>query len=289
LRTIIPLLLAISAGALFGEELLLCGGAEVYLVRAGETEKLWTWRAKDHPELPPEIAKKFATTDDCRPVDGGKKVLVSSSSGAVALVERPSGKVLWYAQVPNAHGVEMLPHGKIVAASSTSAAGNRLLLFDKDRPDEVLWREELHSAHGVVWDAKRECLWALGYDELRKYALVNGGSEKPSLSLEAKFSLPDTDGHDLSSVPGTDELVVSAEHHVYVFSRNSEVFRLHPELGERAHVKGVNIHPDSGRTVFVQAEGKNWWAENLHFLSPDGSVAFPGATLYRPRWLNAPR
>jgi hypothetical protein len=282
-------------GAVFSsDELLVCGWDEVFSfdVRAAETgrfEKLWSWRAKERSDLPEAFRTKFGSTDDCRPIDKGRKVLISSSGGACALVEKPSGKVLWYAAVPNAHGVEWLPKGRIVCAASTHAKGNKLMLFDKDRPDVVIWDDALHSAHGVVWDAKRERLWAIGFKELRCYALKDWNSKTPSLALEKTHPLPDEDGHDLSAVPGSNDLILTTHHHTYLFDRETREFRLHPELKDKLRVKGISIHPSTGRLVYVQAQEKNWWNSQLEFLGPAGLIRLPAEKLYRPRWVESAR
>src|ERR1700722_11340329 len=67
--------------------LLLCGMDEVFAIdpssaETGCIEKLWSWRAKDHAELPETVRDRFGTTDECKPVDGGKEILISSSGGA---------------------------------------------------------------------------------------------------------------------------------------------------------------------------------------------------------------
>src|SRR5688572_23941843 len=101
-------------------DLIVCGADEVFILdlQGSAPEKVWSWRAADRPELPEPFRKKFGSTDECKPVDGGRKILIASSGGAVALVERSSGKVLFYAAVPNAHSVELLPGNRAVAASS---------------------------------------------------------------------------------------------------------------------------------------------------------------------------
>jgi hypothetical protein len=143
--------------------LILCGMDEVFSIdpsaaETGSIKKLWSWRAKDHGELPETVRGSFGTTDECKPVDAGKKILISSSGGACALVERPSGRVLWHARVPNAHSLELLPHGRVAVASSVGGAGNRLLLFDLAHSDYPIWETPLRSAHGVVWDEERQRL-----------------------------------------------------------------------------------------------------------------------------------
>jgi hypothetical protein len=61
------------------------------------TNKIWSWRGVDRPELPPDLRDKFKSTDECKPVEGGAKILITSSGGGVALVERSSGKALFHA------------------------------------------------------------------------------------------------------------------------------------------------------------------------------------------------
>jgi len=272
------------------EQLILCGWDEVFILdlaqaEKGKIEKLWSWRGADRKELPESLRNAFRTTDDCKPVDGGRKILISSSSGGCALVQRPSGRVLWYALVPNAHSLELLPQNRVIAASSLSPTGNRLMLYDLARPDQVLWDGPLPSAHGVVWDADRQVLWALGLKELRCYERKDWTTDKPSLAMKASYPLPDEDGHDLQAVPGTKDLVVTTGRHVYLFDRGELRFRLHPALADMAMVKCVSIHPVSRRTAFVQASGKEWWNDTIGLLSPPGQLTLPGQRLYKVRWL----
>ena len=273
--------------------LILCGMDEVFSIdpsaaETGSIKKLWSWRAKDHDELPETVRGSFGTTDECKPVDAGKKILIASSGGACVLVERPSGRVLWHARVPNAHSLELLPRARIAVASSVSATGNRLLLFDLAHSDHPVWETPLPSAHGVVWDEERQRLWALGFQELRCYRLTDWEGEKPSLTLQSSHPVPEEDAHDLQPVPRSRDLTVSTAHHVYLFDREKSEFRLHPDLGEKANVKCVSIHPLSGRIVFLQGRGETWWSNALGFLSPSGEAALPGEYLYKARWLTEP-
>src|SRR5687767_4408956 len=98
-----PMIRPLLAALLFalpatGEErAVVCGAAEVYQidVAAEKPVKLWSWRARDCAEIPEKLKGAFNTTDDCKPLEGGKKLLVSSSGGGCALLELPSGKALW--------------------------------------------------------------------------------------------------------------------------------------------------------------------------------------------------
>ncbi len=272
------------------ESLLLCGAETVFEIDTATAEngtisKTWVWDARECHELPDALRGTFKTTDDCKSVDGGARVLICSSSGGCALVERPAGKVLWYAQVPNAHSLEFLPRERIVVASSVSENGNRLVLFDVARSNQPLGDTPLPSAHGVVWDAGRQLLWALGLDELRCYELRDWHSEQPSLAMKASYPLPDADGHDLQPIPGSDDLAVTTGRHVYLFSRDKRAFRPHPGLADQEQVKSMSVDPGTGRTAFVQAT-ESWWSDRLGLLSPAGRIQLPGERLYKARWLS---
>lgn len=289
------LALSLSSASLSAEpperaSLLVCGMDEVFLIHATAAEKsplqkIWSWRAKDHEELPEAVRKTFATTDECKPIEGGKKILISSSSGGCALVERPGGKVLWHARVANAHSIELLPLARVVVAASVSAAGNRLLVFDLAKSNEPLCETPLPSAHGIVWDEARHCLWALGFSELRRYELKDWEGISPSLALVAAHALPDEDGHDLQAVPGSRDLVLSTDHHVYLFDRDQPSFRLHPQLGETPRVKCVSMHPATRRVAFIHGSDKAWWSSTIGLLAPEGEVRLGTERVYKARWL----
>jgi hypothetical protein len=59
-----------------------CGLNEVLLIQdpanqSGAGKQLWSWRAQGHEELPAALPGSFGTTDDCQPVEGGARVLLS--------------------------------------------------------------------------------------------------------------------------------------------------------------------------------------------------------------------
>ena len=58
----------------------------------------------------------------------------------------------------------------------------------------------------------------------------------------------------------------------------------HPEVADNAGVKSINHHRRSGHNAYVQMEGKNWWAERIHFLRPAGSLDVAGEHFYNARW-----
>jgi hypothetical protein len=292
--TCLALLMAVATAPAFGADaLLLCGFEEVFAVSpetlaAGKLEKLWVWKAKDRSELPAAVAGRFGTTDDCKPVRNGRQILITSSGGGCALVDYPTGAVSWFAVVPNAHSIELLPNDRVVVAASTAPKGNRLSLFDLSRSETPLWETELHSAHGAVWDEARQSLWALGFAELRRYSLVDWDSKTPTLKLEQAYPLPDEGGHDLLAVPNSADLLITTHETVSLFDREAGTFRPHPALGDRAHVKSVAIHPTTAQTYFVQADRPEWWSRSLQSLTAPTRLPVEGERLYKVRWLLAP-
>src|SRR5688572_10060064 len=195
-------------------ELAVCGWDEVFILALGAGpaptyRKAWSWRAADSPEIPADMHSLFRTTDDCKPVDGGRRILISSSGGGVALVDRETRRAPFVARVTNAHSIEMLPGGRIAAAASVSAAGtgNRLVIFDAADGRELA-SDELRSGHGVVWDDARRLLWALGGDVLRAYT-IGPGAGPIRLDKTFEIALPDEGGHDLVAIPASSRLFVS--------------------------------------------------------------------------------
>lgn len=272
-------------------ELAVCGADEVFILASGANgdiapRKTWSWRAKECAEIPKPLQRKFQTTDDCKPVDGGRKILISSSSGAIALIDRQTRRALFHAEVVNAHSVEMLPGGRIAAAasSSTSPLGNRVILFDLATGKELA-ADALAAAHGVVWDAKRELLWALGHDHLRAYRLTEKTGGTCDLKMEFQAKLPAASGHDLTPASTESQLFLSTANRCWHFDRDTRKFSEHNVLGKAAAVKSYSIHPPTGRIAYIQAEGDDWWAERIHFLNPDGVLHLPKERLYKARWL----
>jgi hypothetical protein len=268
-----------------------CGGPQVLTLTvrfAGDSAEIVNrtdWEASKSEGMPAEMVPKFKTTDDCKPIDEGTRLLVTSSSNGLAIVERATGKTEFYATVANAHSAEVLPGGRVVAAASTSPTGNRLIVFDRAHSDVELFSAPLVSAHGTHWVESERTLWALGLLELQAYELVDWDSAKPSLKLRETFKLPSRGGHDLSPVPGTSAFVVTTEHDALIFDRKTGQFTRHPDIGSLVNVKSVTIHPATGRTAFTLADPPDWWTYIVRFLGPTATLKFPNDRLYKVRWV----
>jgi hypothetical protein len=220
-------------------------------------------------------------------VDGGKRVLITASSDGIALVDRATRKVEFYGSAGGAHSAEMLPGGRLAVAASTSKSplANRLVVFDLKRSAQPLFDTELVSGHGVVWDAGRQVLWALGLNTLRTYKLLAWDTATPRLVKESEYALPDTSGHDLMAVPGTNLLSISTHHHAWLFDRGKKTFARHPQLADFENVKSIHVHPGSGEIVWTMADKGFWWTATLRFLNPATTIERTGERLYKARWV----
>ncbi|NUN04063.1 MAG: hypothetical protein HUU41_23395 [Bryobacteraceae bacterium] len=281
------LLLAVSFAAVAEpqtHDLLVCGWDEVYILNPATGRKSFSWKAAERPELPARYKDKFRTTDECKLVEGGR-ILITASSDGVALAERRTGRTTFWGICANAHSADLLPGERIaVACSVREAGGNRLALFDARTPEKELFSTELYSGHGAVWDETRKLLWALGYGELRAYALSDWETPRPSLKLVNSYKLPSGGGHELS--PGGDShLVVSGSRDVWLFDRDNREFKPHPQLAEMHGIKSASVEPESGRVAFTQAEPPHWWTSKIQFRNPEGVLTREGERLYKVRWV----
>lgn len=282
--------LTLAAGVVAANrELLVSGGEEVYILDLSQPSKpikVFSWRAAEHPEVPAALHRQFHTTDDCKMVRN-RQVLITSSSGGVALVERPSGRALFWAHVANAHSAELLPGNRIVVAASVhDQGGNRLVLFDTAEPDQEINSVPLHSAHGVVWDERRQVLWALGGEALETYTLSGWNSNTPALKKTGEWKLPIAGGHELSPADERGQyLLVSARDGVWLFDCQRKSFTLHPVFGKIYDLKSASLHPETGQWAYTVADPPDWWTTTIRFSSPTATIVRTGERLYKVRWV----
>lgn len=267
-------------------EIIVCGDDNVIVIDKKASEKnnvkiVWHWKASDVKDLPAAFQKYMGTTDDCKPVDNNRKILITSSGGGVVLTDRKTKKSLFFAHVPNAHSAELLPGNIIVVALSTATGGNCLKLFDISKPEKALYSDSLYSGHGAVWIKERKSLFALGYNELRQYSLKNRESDKPGLMLEKSWKLPDDGGHDLSRV-SEDKLLLTTTNNVWEFDIDKEQFSAFEMLKEVKNVKSVNYNESTGELVYTKGE-ISWWTHNIYMKNPDKTITLPDINLYKVR------
>lgn len=272
--------------AFAADRLLLCGGPQVREVEiephgdSGRFNLVWHWRPEESRGIPSAFLPKLATVDDCKPSAEGKEILVSSSNGGVAIVSYPQGEALFYAAVPNAHSITALPHNLVVAASSVTKDGNRLILFKREHSDHPIFSLLLEGAHGVTWDDRRNVLWALGDKELLRLTLSNSNQE---LTVEKRYEIEHAGGHDLVLSKDGRTLFVTTSSKALVFDIETEKFSLYQPLAGLQNVKSITFHPETGRMAYTLADPRVWWTYTVRFQNPSATIPLDAET-YKVRW-----
>ena len=270
--------------------LAVCGGKEVKIIDmksslGDNVTEVWSWSVEDQTQgLPAEYAEYLTPLDECKFVDGNKKLLLTSSSSAVVLLDIKSKACEFYARTPMAHSADLLPNNRIAVALSTNKKGNSLEIYDISQPEKVLWRDSLYSGHGAVWHAERESLYALGYDVLREYKLKDWQSNTPSLELAASWPLPIKSGHDLVKIDA-EHMLVSGHEGVRWFNVESGEFSPFEPLKDTHNVKSVNYSRKLNRLIYTKGE-VSWWTHNIYQQNPDKTITIDSLNIYkvRPAW-----
>jgi len=266
---------------------MVCGDSKILLVDYIESNDtnpkiIWEWDAHNDTALPALYRTTlFDTVDDCKSTDNGKEILVSSSSGAVAIIDTESKRAKFYTKVPNGHSIELLPDNRLIAASSLSTEGNKLMLFDITKSDsKPIFTVTLESAHGVVWDGKRSSLYALGYNVSQEYKMTSADV----LRLNKQWIIKGIDGHDLQMVPGGDALFVTEETGAWKFNLTDYTFGKIQGFPDAANIKSLG--QDNSFQYIYTIEEESYWTYHVRFFNPIRVFTFPTLHVYKARWFN---
>lgn len=275
-------------------ELIVTGGEEVSIVLVMPDEKtqtikrstdvVWSWKSIDRKEMNDRAKALFKMISECKPLDHGRRFLITAKEGGVAVVNRQTKRVEFYAQLQvRAYSGDLLPDNRIVIVGTNDKEGT-VLIYDLGNPDAPVFKDTLPSAHGAYWDKDAKILWALGWKELRAYTLLNWSTRKPELELLQSFPLAGKDGHDIAPIPGTTELYLTMDDGVWLFDTKTKRFKQHPIIGTHKHIKSVSVHPESKMIAYVQPQGDIWWTNKVSLLGESDDLLFPTAKVYKARW-----
>ncbi|MGW5703023.1 DUF6528 family protein [Amycolatopsis japonica] len=259
-----------------------------------ERKVSWAWAPNAANGLA-DLAGSWSNPSDAKLAErGGEKYLLTSASGGfAAVVPYPAGdRAYWAANVggpANPHSIELLPDGNVAVAASTGG-WVRVYTASQGQRSTTYAEYRLVGAHGVVWDAGRNVLWALGTDALVALS-VGGTPAAPVLTEQRSVPVPTKGGHDLQPVPNRPDLLwVTTEAGVYQFSKTGGAFTQRyagaREI-DRPHVKSVSTNPRTGQilTASVQ-EGHlcTWCTDTVRLAFPRAELALHGAWIYKARW-----
>lgn len=213
-------------------------------------------------------------------------VVLHTADYTPSIVEYRSQRILWCApEVAGAgvHSIEMLPSGNVVTACTTDGmvrifnSANGVKSGESVRYTSYY---DLPGAHGVLWDPKYECLWALGTEDLIAYRVkdLQDGTQALELIPERCVKLPGISrgGHDLSA-----DLTDSR----YLWITSSKVLRFDKETGtfSEQYENSLTLNQDGvkgfGNNLnrhyfFTRAKGDgawtakgnpNWTTDTIHY------------------------
>lgn len=253
----------------------------VILDSAEKDGYIWQWSAKSDSPKVASLDGFFGNPSDVRVKKDGKIIMICSG-GAFAKVDIASCKAEYAGVCPSAnpHSIEELPDGRIATASSDGASvmiiDPRKFKFEsaKQPKRKVL---NLESAHGVVWDAKRQSLWAIGSTAIVEMAYIPA---EMGVKEKGRYDFVSAGcgkwGHDL--LLGEDGLVYFTTHDtVSVFDPVSRSFKV---LDKATAVKSISF--SSHGKLRCQARVK-WWTDTI--TVDDKVIVRPGAKFYKARFL----
>ena len=284
---IIVTLLCAGCTSVKKEWMAVCGDGIVRIIDMAESDstdikEVWRWD-KDDPQvnLPKGYDMLMRNLDECKFVDNNTKMLLTASGDGMMLLDIKTKDILCYAHVPMAHSADLLPNNRIAVALSTHKQGNALEIYDIDTPEKVVFRDSLYSGHGVVWNEKRQRLYALGYKELREYELMDWNTDQPSLKQVKMWEIPMESGHDLSPVDDN-RMLVSPHEGAMWFDIDKEEFSPFEPLRDVENVKSVNYNPETQKLVYTKAE-ISWWTHHIYQENPNKVVTMDSLKVYKVR------
>lgn len=241
---------------------------------------VWQWGARDEGSgIPTDVQGRFWQVDEAKLRDGGNTLLVSSSGAAWAEVDVATKKARRCGIAgDNTHSIEKLPDNTLVLAHSTSY--NQLQLVWGEGTDLTYKNVySIYSAHGVEWDVKRNCLWALGYTNLVQLAY----DPTAKTLTELKRWTFNPSGHDMR-LCSDGKIYFTNWYTVWEFDPDKDT---EPKARFReTDVKG--FHTDATYGDVYQVASGNYWNDHVTVRpvsGPSFGVYPQGATkMYKVHW-----
>ncbi len=278
-------------------EMIACGGREVFIfeipespddvnpAKPQEPKKVWKWTAAKAVGLPDRLRGNFAVTNECKPVDGGRRFFITAKEGGVALVNRSTRRVEWYTKLhTRPYSADILPGNRIVVVGGKHQKDGIIAIYDRFNTGDPLWKEILPHGHAVYWDNERKTVWALGWDEIHAYKLENWESRQPSLKIAKRYQVPGDGCHDLAPIPGSPDMLVTLHQGVWIFDRDRGELKRHPFMGHLEHVKSIGFHPNTKELAYTMAQEVNWWTTKVEFTGKRRDITLPTDRVYKVRW-----
>ncbi|KAF4456347.1 hypothetical protein F53441_1506 [Fusarium austroafricanum] len=287
----------------------------------------WNWTNADfvNQTIPDELKsclKKGGSLTDAKWANNGGSILSIYANAVVMINHYPEdkskdknitfGMCLDTHDLGGTHGIELVPDGKLAIATTSPSENGTIKVVNvslgttSPYPDYLQELDGLPAVHNLVWDQTANSLWADGNFSTAPSKVHIIGPPK-TLDDEWPDSTPWWDGgHDITPVPNKRQLLITSDLDLHLFDISSETFQngtevlkgpwfkgfepvsSHKDQLPRADIKSSSLH-ESGGTLYVQADWKDYYSKQVNYLSPGSKVSnitFP-QNLYRSRWFSA--
>ena len=252
--------------------------------QAGAPAWSWEWKASRDPGIAKGDVRYFNAPSDCKV--NGNALLIIASCGNFAEVSLETGRAVCYGHIGgNPHSITRLP-GKGMFATASSVSHSVTIVCTAENPFKPELQPKkaypLTAAHGVEWDAKRNCLWALGHTNLVRYAWNAAQFE---LKAERSYDFRPVgggSGHDLAP-DGEGGYFVTTGKCLVHFNPDAGGFRLVERLKD---IKAYS--PDATWGNAYTTVRTVWWTDRIIVKKGDEERVigpYPGAKFYKARWM----
>lgn len=286
--------ISVAAGSEGGDtRLVFSSDSMVYIVAPGEADAsfndvvLWSLNAKKWPADTLGVnPKRLTHIDECKPIDGGRQLMLTSSYDWAAIVDVESKLPRFFANdCRNAHSIELIPGGMVAVACSDK--GDQVRLYTDSYPARLLDIADMPLAHGVVWIGERNRLYAIGNDCLVVFEIADGSK----LHRIQTIRLPTEHAHDLSAID-SDNLLVSGIKS-FLYNLDSQTWSSLPIFVNSTSIKSVNYNRQTRELWYTDAtdtEAEVKWrcdrichASSPEASAPDQTIYLDGRTAYKVR------
>lgn len=259
-------------------KLIIAGGTRVRIISEAEARQVgdykaglqWEWNAATAASTLGQASNRMDHIDDAKLVDGGAKLLITSSYGWCVLLDVASKSVdFWATGLTNAHSAALLPGGYIAVACSDGFVA----LYDRSRSNVQLAKVVLESAHGVVWNETKQRLYAVGGTSLMVLKVGTGTLVAEQIISTSSYV---TGCHDLSYVD-EGRLLVAGKKMAFYDVQTMKFTAVHAYDGVSGF-KSANYNPETGELYYTYAwsgysEGAYSWSS--HWIRYTSSLTAP--------------
>ena len=256
---------------------------------AGTNVVVYEWRCDSDPRF--KTGYSLVSTAALKVRNGGRTVLVAGAADwAVVDTSGDVPRCIRSGTYPvggdGGHAIDLLPDGTLVKGNSLSQTSGSIQLIRGDGTYKTA--SGLPFCHGVEWDEDRECLWAIGFTNLIRFAY-----DAASLSLTEvrRYNLPNKGGHALE-LAANGKLYATDWYGVHRFDPDSESWTTLYTLTNAKCVSHSDAFGDvvelptsdytdqySASRVRVYPVSGN--ASNYYEVTPS-----PKSKMYRARWVS---